>query len=133
MKMELSREVLHYSILRFRRIFLNMFLDRRKALSTDIVLDTARVLESCLFTDSEVHQPFGEGRVALIDRLGDPAAFVGQCNVLDFQIITPIYWNIMQLCAGNLPIKQSCVCRCQSVKRSLQDFYLPVHVLSQSA
>ena len=77
MKMELSREVLHYSILRFRRIFLNMFLDRRKALSTDIVLDAARVLESCLFTDSEVHQPFGEGRVALIDRLGDPAAFVG--------------------------------------------------------
>ena len=50
MKMELSREVLHYSILRFRRIFLNMFLDRRKALSTDIVLDAARVLESCLFT-----------------------------------------------------------------------------------
>ena len=81
MKMELSREVLHYSILRFRRIFLNMFLDRRKALSTDIVLDAARVLESCLFTDSEVHQPFGEGRVALIDRLGDPAAFVGQCDM----------------------------------------------------
>ena len=81
MKMELSREVLHYSILRFRRIFLNMFLDRRKALRTNIVLDTARILESCLFTDSEVHQPFGEGRVALIDRLGDPAAFVGQCNV----------------------------------------------------
>lgn len=81
MKLELSRELLHYSILRFRRIFLNMFLDRRKALSTDIVLDAARVLESCLFTDSEVHQPFGEGRVALIDRLGDPAAFVGQCNV----------------------------------------------------
>ena len=81
MKMELSREVLHYSILRFRRIFLNMFLDRRKALSTDIVLDTARVLESCLFPDSEVHQPFGEGRVALIDRLCDPAAFVGQCDM----------------------------------------------------
>ena len=81
MKMELSREVFHYSILRFRRIFLNMFLDRRKALRTDIVLDAARVLESCLFTDSEVHQPFGEGRVALIDRFGDPAAFVGQCNV----------------------------------------------------
>ena len=81
MKMELSREVLHYSILRFRRIFLNMFLDRRKALSTDIMLDAACVLESCLFTDSEVHQPFGESRVALIDRLGDPAAFVGQCDM----------------------------------------------------
>ena len=81
MKMELSREVLHYSILRFRRIFLNMFLDCRKALRTNIVLDAARVIESCLFTDSKVHQPFGEGRVALIDRLGDPAAFVGQRNV----------------------------------------------------
>ena len=93
MKMELSREVFHYSILRFRRIFLNMFLDRRKALSTDIVLDAARVLESCLFTDSEVHQPFGEGRVALIDRLGDPAAFVGQCDmslvIYQDQVIDP--------------------------------------------
>ena len=81
MKMELSRELFYYSILHFRRIFLDMFLDRRKALSTDIVLDAARVLESCLFTDSEVHQPFGESSVALIDRLGDPAAFIGQCNV----------------------------------------------------
>ena len=93
MKMELSREVLHYSILRFRRIFLNMFLDRRKALSTDIVLDTARVIESCLFTDSEVHQPFGEGSVALIDRLCDPAAFVGQCDmslvIYQDQVIDP--------------------------------------------
>lgn len=88
MKMELSREVLHYSILRFRRIFLNMFLDRRKALSTDIVLDTARVLESCLFTDSEVHQPFGEGRVALIDRFGDPGGLrrsVLMCPLVIYQ------------------------------------------------
>ena len=93
MKMELSREVLHYSILRFRRIFLNMFLDRRKALSTDIVLDAARVLESCLFTDSEVHQPFGEGCVALVDRFRDPAAFVGQCDmslvIYQDQVIDP--------------------------------------------
>ena len=81
MKMELSGEPFHYSILRFRRIFLNMFLDCRKALRTNIVLDAARVIESCLFTDSEVHQPFGESSVALIDCLGDPAAFVGQCNV----------------------------------------------------
>ena len=93
MKMELSREVLHYSILRFRRIFLNMFLDRRKALSTDIMLDAACVLESCLFTDSGVHQPFGEGCVALVDRFRDPAAFIGQCDmplvIYQDQVIDP--------------------------------------------
>ena len=70
-----------------------MFFDRREALRTDIVLDPARVVESGLLADTEVHQPFGEGCVALVDRLRDPAAFVGQRDmslvVYQDQVVDP--------------------------------------------
>ncbi len=58
-----------------------MFFDCSEALRTDIMLDPARVIESGLLADTEIHQPFGEGCVALVDRLRDPAAFVGQCDM----------------------------------------------------
>ena len=66
-------------LLRFGRIFFNMFFNCREALRTDIVFNPARVIESCLLIDTEIHQPFGEGSVALIDRLCDPAA-IGRIN-----------------------------------------------------
>lgn len=51
-------------LLRFGRIFFNMFFNCREALRTDIVFNPARVIESCLLIDTEIHQPFGEGSVA---------------------------------------------------------------------
>ena len=57
------------------------------------MFNPARVIESCLLIDTEIHQPFGEGSVALIDRLCDPAAFVGQCDmslvIYQDQIVDP--------------------------------------------
>ena len=80
-------------LLRFGRIFFDMLFNCREALRTDIVFDPARVIESCLLIDTEIHQPFGEGSVALIDRLCDPAAFVGQCDmslvIYQDQVIDP--------------------------------------------
>ena len=58
-----------------------MFFDCSEALRTDIVFDPACVVESGLLADTEVHQPFGEGCVALVDRFRDPAAFIGQCDM----------------------------------------------------
>lgn len=58
-----------------------MFFDCAEALRTDIVFDPACVVESGLLADTEVHQPFGEGCVALVDRFRDPAAFIGQCDM----------------------------------------------------
>ena len=70
-----------------------MFFDCSEALRTDIVFNPACVIESCLLIDTEIHQPFGEGSVALIDRLCDPAAFVGQCDmslvIYQDQVIDP--------------------------------------------
>ena len=40
------------SVLRFRRIFFDMFFDRGKALGADIVLNAACVVECCLFADT---------------------------------------------------------------------------------
>ena len=68
-------------LLRFGRIFFNMFFNCREALRADIVFDPARVIESCLLIDTEIHQPFGESSVALLDRLCDPAAFISQRNM----------------------------------------------------
>ena len=68
-------------LLRFGRIFLNMFFNCREALCADIVFDPACVIESRLLTDTEIHQPLGEGSVALVDRLCDPAAFISQSNM----------------------------------------------------
>lgn len=70
-----------------------MFFNCGETLRADIVLDPARVVESGLFADTEVHQPFGEGCVALVDRLRDPAAFVGQRDmsliVYQDQVVDP--------------------------------------------
>ena len=72
-----------------------MFFDCSEALRTDIVFDPACVVESGLLADTEVHQPFGEGCVALVDRFRDPAAFIGQCDmslvIYQDQVVDPAH------------------------------------------